>query len=362
MDPLHTPLCDLLGIRFPIIQAGMAGSASTPRLVAAVSNAGGLGVLGAARLPVPKLQEAIRAIRSQTECPFGVNFLLAPPETGNQDVAKVQSYLDRFRSELQLAPGQSNLSLPASALADQLEVVFEEKVPVLSVGLGDPAQLVASAHGAGSRVVAMVTTVEEAVRVAKAGVDVVVAQGAEAGGHRSTFKLGPSGDVPLIGTFALLPAVVEAVDVPVVAAGGIMDGRGLVAALALGAAGVLLGTRFLASRESGVFPAYKERLLEGTEVDTVVTDVFTGRPARALRNRLFEELRRYGPRPLGWPLQALAADDIYSAAEARNKADYFPLLAGQGLRQLKREQRAAEIVAEIIEEANQCLARLRATN
>jgi nitronate monooxygenase len=365
MDPrasqstlLHTPFCDLVGIRYPIVQAGMAGGPTTPEMVAAVSNAGGLGVLGAARLTPEQLREAIRAIKAQTKQPFGVNFLLAPSEAGNQDVLTVQRFLDHFRQEFQLPNGRTNLTLPPSQLPQQLEVVFDEQVPVLSVGLGDPNHLIAAAHAAGSRVMAMVTTVEEAIGVVEAGVDVVVAQGAEAGGHRSTFTLGPRGEVPLVGTLALVPQVVDAVRVPVLAAGGIMDGRGLVASLALGAAGALLGTRFLVAQESGASIAYQERLLAATEIDTVITPVFTGRPARSVRNRFVEEYIQAEASPLPWPLQSLAAEDLYEAAQKRGEADYFPLLAGQGLRMLKRGQSSAEIVKELVTEAQAVLARL----
>jgi nitronate monooxygenase len=203
----------------------------------------------------------------------------------------------------------------------------------------------------------MVTTVEEAVRVAENGADVVVAQGAEAGGHRSTFDL--SSEMPLVGTLALVPQVVDAVGVPVVATGGIVDGRGLVAALALGAAGAQLGTRFLLSHESGAFPAYQERLLAAAETDTVVTRVFTGRPARSVRNYFIEEHLRSGPEPLFWPLQRMAANDIYNEAASRGEADLTPLLAGQGLRMLDGVKGAAEIVRELVEEAGSVLSRLR---
>lgn len=356
---LRTPLCDLLGIRYPIVQAGMAGGPTTPEMVAAVSNAGGLGVLGAARLAPDQLRKAIRTIKEQTDRPFGVNFLLAPPELGNQDVPTVQLFLDHFREELQIPPGATELALPPSRLPEQLEIVFGERVPVLSIGLGDPGRLVAAAHAAGARVMAMVTTVEEARRVVEGGADIVVAQGAEAGGHRSTFALGPNGEVPLVGTFALIPQVVDTVSVPVLAAGGIMDGRGLVAALALGAAGVLLGTRFLVARESGASPAYQQRLLAATEADTVITRAFTGRPARSVRNRFIEEYLQAAAEPLAWPLQSLAAEDIYGTAQARGEADYFPLLAGQGLRMLKSGQSSAEIVKELVTEAETVLSRLR---
>jgi len=348
---LSTPLCGLLGIPYPVIQAPMAGGWTTPELVCTVCEAGGFGVLAGARISPEKLREDIRTVRARTERPFGVNFLIAPPERGNEDVAAVQRFLDRFRERLSLPPGGTDITVPPSTLAEQLEIVFEERVPVLSVALGDPGELIQRAHDEGVLVSAMVTNVEEAVRVAERGVDIVVAQGAEAGGHRSTFEVGPGGEVALVGTMALVPRVVDAVDVPVVAAGGIADGRGLLAALALGASGAQLGTRFLVARESGAHPAYRARLLEAAETDTIVTHVFTGRPARGLRNRLAEEYLREGPEPLGWLLHGAAAGDIYGAAQAADDGDHSPLLAGQGIGLLDKEQGAAEIVEQLVEEA-----------
>ncbi len=165
--------------------------------------------------------------------------------------------------------------------------------------------------------------------------------------------------MPLVGTLALVPQVVDAVDVPVVAAGGIMDGRGLVSALALGASGAQLGTRFLLALESGAHSAVRERLLAATEESTVVTRAFTGRPARGLRNRFVEEYLRAGPEPLAWPLQSIAAGDIYGASQTTDEDDYSPLFAGQGLRMLDEVKGAAEIVQELVEGAGDVLSRLR---
>jgi len=210
----------------------------------------------------------------------------------------------------------------------------------------------------------MITTVEEAVMVARNGTDIVVVQGAEAGGHPSTFNTDPILDIPLIGTMALVPQVVDALkkevnnDIPVVASGGIADGRRLFAALALGASAALIGTRFLVARESGAFQAYQERLLSSKETDTIITRIFTGRPARGLRNSFVEEFLKSGLEPLAWPYQALAADDIYIYAHSHNNAGYFPLLAGQELHALKRGQTAEEIVDEIMSEARETLSEL----
>jgi nitronate monooxygenase len=365
---LHTQLCELLNIKYPIIQAGMAGGHTTPELVAAVSNAGGLGILGASRLTPQQLKDAINKIKSLTNRIFGVNLLLAPPESGNQDVATAQHFLDQFRQELNIPPSTDDaghIQVPPSPIFDHLRIILEEeKVPVLSIGLGDPTKLIEQAHISGAKVMAMVTTVDEAVKVEKGGADIVVAQGSEAGGHRSTFQLKTNGEeeVPMIGTLALVPQVVDAISIPVVAAGGIMDGRGLVACLALGAAGVLLGTRFMLARESSTFQAYQQRMLTAKETDTVITRSFSGRPARSIRNRFIEEYRKSNSKPLAWPLQALAADDIYNAEQASIKTEYYPLLAGQGLILIKKDQGAVEIIYEIVQDANKIISQLKDTN
>ena len=268
---LSTPLCDMLGVRNPLIQAPMAGGWTAPELVGAVSNAGGLGSLASAGVPPERLREDIRSVKELTDRPFAVNFLLAPPGPGSHDVAAVQRFLDRFRERFGIPPGETELEPPTFSVDEQLDVVFEERAPVLSFALGDPGELVERAHEDDLLVMSMVTTVADAVRAYAAGVDEVLAKGAEAGGHRSVVDLGPDGEPPLVGTLALVPQVVDAVGVPVVAAGGIVDGRGLVAVLALGGMGVQMGTRFLLARESGAHLAYRRGLLAATEVDTVRT-------------------------------------------------------------------------------------------
>jgi nitronate monooxygenase len=391
-NAFHTSLCKLLNIRYPILQAGMSGF-TTPELVAAVSNAGGLGILGASRIMPEQLGDTIRKIKRLTTNPFGVNLLLAPAEKeGNQDIEQVQQFLDnRFRQELKIPPkANQNISIPPSRLSEQLKIILEEKVPVVSFAMGNPsAKLVEQIHssssydGINAKVISMITTVEEAANVVRNGTDIVVAQGAEAGGHRSTFNIvNDDKDLPLIGTMTLVPQVVDALKtiqqqeeekkeegrqnndnhIPVIAAGGIADGRGLIAALALGADGIMIGTRFLVARESGAFQAYQDRLLAATECGTIITRAFTGRPARGLRNHFLEEYHKSGPQPLAWPRQALAADDIYTTAQKQNNADYFPLLAGQGIGLLKGEKqqrKAEEIIQELVVEANEALSKLK---
>jgi nitronate monooxygenase len=286
-----------------------------------------------------------------TNQPFGVNLIIAPPEPNAQQVQNVQKVLDQFRHELGIPVSEGNqVTLPSSHLSEQLGIIFEEKVPILSFGLGDSTRFVSEAHEAGAKVMSMVSTVDEARKVCDGGADIIIAQGSEAGGHRSTFALDQNADAHLIGTISLIPPVVDSVSIPIVAAGGIMDGRGIAAALSLGAQGVSLGTRFLVAKESGAFPAYKQRLLQATEADTLVTKVFTGRPARGIRNRFVDGFEKAGIKPLAWPLQSIVADDIYMQAQIKNNTDYFPILAGQGLRLLGEEEKAAASAAEIVEE------------
>jgi len=354
---MHTVLCERLGVEVAVIQAPMAGGWTTPALAASVSEAGGLGMLAGARLTADQLRAQIEETQHRTRRPFGVNFLLAPPAAPEDDGPSARDTLDDIRRRLDLpspAPGGGTTPAP---VADGLEVALEARVPVLSFAMGSPAPWVERVHAAGAVVMASVTTVAEAEGAAAAGTDVLVAQGAEAGGHRSTFGVEGVDPLPLVGSMALVPAIVDAVGVPVVAAGGIMDGRGIVAALALGAEGVQLGTRFLLATESGASPGYRRRLLQAVETDAVVTDVLSGRPARALRNAIVRTFEERGTRPLGWPRQAAAALDIYRASLERD-GDWAPLFAGQGLRLARREQPAGEIVRELVAEVRRVRERL----
>jgi nitronate monooxygenase len=353
-----TSLCSQLGIDLPIVQAPMAGGWTTPALVAAVSNAGGLGMLAAARLSLEELQAQIEAVRRLTSRPFGVNFLLAPPDAPPSDIDAIQRALDVGRSRLALSPGSRSLQLPPSQMAAQFDLVCKTKVPIVSFAMGDPGPWVQRAKANGAFVIAMATTVDDAIRLQSSGVDAIVAQGSEAGGHRSSIDMPSDAEPPLVGLLALVPQMVDAVRVPVIAAGGIMDGRGVLAALALGAQAAQLGTRFLLATESGAFKAYRQRIIEAVETDTVVTRTLTGRAARALRNDLVRAVEGAGTPVLGWPYQALAAQDVYGAAIAADDAAWAPLMAGQGLRLARETSSAAGIVASLKEEGESALQRL----
>jgi nitronate monooxygenase len=352
---LRTPLCDVLGIRVPVIQAPMAGGFTPPELVAAVTRAGGLGSFGVMGMTADAVRDAVTRALELAGPPVAVNVLLAAPEPRG-DAAAMQSFLAPFRERLGLPPEPD---VPAGPAGDPpaalVEAGLEAGATVVSGALGDPSPLVSLARAAGAPLMSMAATVEEARAHAAAGADVIVAQGAEAGGHRATTDVGPEGP-PLVGTLALVPQVVDAVDVPVVASGGIMDGRGLAAALALGAAGASLGTRFLLAAESGAAPVYRERLLAMRETDTVVSDAVTGRPARWIRNELVDALRS-GPDHLGWGAQRAAVAEIWATAAEAGEGDLVPMLAGQGAPLAGEVRPAEEIVAGVVEEAQAVLSR-----
>ena len=348
-----TELTERLGIRYPIVQAPMAGS-TPPALVAAVSNAGGLGSLGAALLPPEELRRAIGEIRRLTDKPFNVN-LFAWREPDRPDptaVAAVVAALAPYRARVGL-PDDAVLPLPPSfgtLLEGQLAVVCDEAVPIFSFTFGIPP--LDKVQATEAVIMGTATTVEEAVALEQAGVDVVVAQGAEAGGHRGGF-LAPF-DASMVGTLALVPQVVDRVRVPVVASGGIMDGRGIAAGLALGAQGAQLGTAFLACPESGAHPVHRAALSRSSDTGTCITAVYSGRPARAIRTTLIRDLETL-PGPLEFPLQYARTGPIHHAAAEAGDEDLMFLLAGQAAG-LTRSLPAAELVETLARETETVIA------
>src|SRR3954447_25358432 len=289
--PLHTALCERLSIRHPVLLAPMAGGYSTPELVAAVSEAGGLGFFGANGMTAESLRAAVRRARELTQRPVGVNVLLAGPHPSQGDQPALQAAVDELRSRYHPDPAPSR---QAGTPEQLLQVAIDEGAAVLRVGLGDPVDMVRLSHAAGLPLVAMAATAADVARCAEVGADVEVAQGAEAGGHRSTLELQSGETPPLVGLAALLPSARRLVDVPLVAAGAIADGRGVAAALALGADGVQVGTRFMVAREAGAPPASRARLRAARDSDSVITVAASGRPARLVRNELLDAVRAAG--------------------------------------------------------------------
>jgi nitronate monooxygenase len=363
---LHTPLCDLLKIKFPILQSGM-GSVATPELAAKVSEAGGLGIIGATLIPPDELRKRIKRVRELTKKPFGVNFLLhegiiSPIDTTkipDNQVQQVQLMLNSFRNRLGIPEKHDPPEQVPDWVKEALDIILEENVPVWSIGLGKPTpEQVKRCHDKGMKVIAMIATVENAKEVSQTGVDVVVAQGGEAGGHRSTWLKRNSKEDACIGTMALVPQVVDAIKQPVVAAGAITDGRALAAALALGASGVLIGTRFVATKESGAPEFHKQAILKTSSDYTTITDKLSGGYARVIRNTLTTEYEKSNAPVLPPWVHYLAAEDIYLAARKNNNPEYYTLWAGQGVGQIQNIPGADEVVRSIVSEATAVIQRL----
>jgi len=364
---LHTKLCDLLGIEYPIILAGMNFIAG-PKLTAAVSNAGGLGVLGATGLPSERLRDWIRETKSLTDKPFGVDLLLpAMPQSGRTEAFTLELPAEHitFVNELKKKLGvpdvkiarEGNLSLTIDELSKAVRVILEEGVAVFAAGLGTPEWVIPEMHARGIKVISLVGNVKNARRVAERGADIVVAQGHEAGGHTGR-----------IGTLALVPQVVDAIHpVPVVAAGGIGDGRGLVATLALGAVGAWVGSAFIPTTEAcvdyidlGYFDEatadnWKQKMLEATEEDTVVSRTYTGKTARTLKNRLTEVWAESGMSYLPMPLQGLLIADLQAGARQAGMRDLYHYFAGQITGMLKETKTAQQVLEEMVAQASQIL-------
>jgi nitronate monooxygenase len=358
MAKLHTPLCDRLGIRLPIIQAPMAGGPSTPGLVAAVSQCGALGSFGFAYTQPETMQRDVETVRAHTHLPFNVNLFASEPpgaieaEAQRGALAAVAGYY----AELGLPPPDPVRPPYAPDLKAQLEVAEELRPPVLTFHLGAlSADRVRRFQSLGIRVGGGATCVAEAERVEALGVDFIIAQGAEAGGHRGTYLRNPYD--AMTGTFALVRLIVRKVATPVVAAGGIMDGAGVAAALALGAQGAQLGTAFIATPESGASRVHKERVLAAREDETLVTEKFSGKPARGIANRFMREMRDRDAPQLAFPAQAALTGRLRTASAKADNPDFVAMWAGQAVA-LSRALPAAELVAALETETLEALDRL----
>ena len=351
-------LTQLLGIEHAILLSPMAGSTNAG-LVAAVSQAGGLGGYGGASTKADGLARFVKEVRETTDRPFQVN-LFAPssefagrlPEPG----PVLQHALEEEHARHDLGPVPQTRALFGPA-ERQLEVLLELGVPVISFHFGMERTHVDRIHAGGAVAICSATTVDEARALEQSGIDVIVAQGGEAGGHRGTFQ-GPWRQA-LIGTLALVPAIVDAVSVPVVAAGGIMDGRGLVAAQALGAAGVQMGTAFLGCVETPVSGAWRDALEKASASDTTVTEAISGRPARGLRNRLVEVLEGVANAGelLPYPAQYAANSELRRDAQGRGDVELMAAWSGQGVDQFRRST-AAELMEALLREAEDVRAAL----
>ena len=378
---LRTALCDLLGIEYPFLLAGMGpvaggivGPVATAELAAAVSNGGGLGVIGGSGYGPDRLREEINKVRGLTDRPFGVDLLLpsnymgeaakkSPPADPRELVPdEVRDGLKAILADLDVpwleAPPVETDTRPTlqgrgGGMSDaQMEVVIEEKVPVFAAGLGSPAAWLDRLHANGTVVLSLVGNVKNAERVAHAGVDAVVAQGTEAGGHTGR-----------IGTLPLVTQVIEAIDpVPVIAAGGIASGRGMAAMLTAGAAGVWVGTAFLVSEEANQPKAQTDRILAATEEDTKITRLYSGKTMRNIRNPLIDAWENSGIRALPMGIQGIVIRDVAHSLRQAGREDLLMNAAGQIAGMLNEVRPASTIMEEIIGETVEILSdRLPAT-
>jgi nitronate monooxygenase len=344
-----TRVSSILGIDYPIIQ-GPLGGLSTQRLTAAVSNFGGLGSFGAHGLGPSAIKDVVAEIRELTAKPFAMNLWVSTEDegagtSGTEEFARSLKHLAGHIEELG-APLPEYKPYASIKFEDQVRVLIDAKVPVFSFIVGvPPKEILDECRMQGILTIGTATTPAEAMVLDQAGVNVIVASGFEAGGHRGSFLL-PAED-SLTGTFSLTPQVVDAVSAPVVAAGGIGDARGIVAAFALGAEGVQIGTAFLASEDSGASVYHRSVLLSGKAQRTSLTRGFTGRLARGVHNRLIEELNRPGVEILPYPLQRHLVRNLAIPAEKAGRAELLQLWAGQSA-SLSRERDAKTLLQTLV--------------
>ena len=325
---MDTRITDLFGIELPVIQAPMAG-ANGPEMVIAVSEAGGLGSLPGALYTSAQLTDALNTVRAGTRRPINVNFFAYAPAP--DDASKQKAWRERlapYYAELRIESDANASTNRRAAFDDDFCAVVEAFRPdVVSFHFGLPAEpLVARVKRAGAKVIAAATTVAEARWLEARGVDAVIAMGVEAGGHRGNFLTHDMADQ--VGTFSLVPGIVAAVSVPVIAAGGIVDRKGVVAALALGASAVQVGTAYLFTPEAKIHAVYRAAL-KARDRPTAITNVFSGRPARGIVNRLMRDLGAMSDLPPPFPTAADAVTPLRRAAEAAGRDDFSPLWAGE---------------------------------
>jgi enoyl-[acyl-carrier protein] reductase II len=342
---LRTPLNDLFGIDLPIFGAPMGGVAG-PELVAAVSEAGGLGILGHANLEPDEVWRQIRLTKSRTDKPFGIGLLFpSRTEETKRDEARrpLPAFLEKFLDIDDLAEVPAH-SYSHDLSGQRLAIAIEQGVRLLALGLGAPASVVARAKAAGMKVIALIGSRGAALEAELAGVDAVVAQGHEAGGHTGRTS-----------TMVLVPQIVDAVRVPVIAAGGIADGRGLAAALVLGASGALIGTRLLATPEARTAETHKRRLVEMQEDETVVSRCYTGKPSRVIRNEFVDSWKGREAEILPMPAQWERVAPVVIPAKRRGSLEIGNWPTGQCAVLVRNITPAGEVIRQMADDATRLL-------
>lgn len=355
---IRTPLAELLGLTVPIIQAPMAGGPSSPELVAAASSAGALGSFGFSYAQPADMQRQAALVREKTDRPFGINLFVAPVP-GEIPAAAQRAALDAvtgYYAELGLPAPEPVRAPYAPDLAGQLAMVEELRPRVFTTHFGSlPAANVKALQARGIRVGGSATCVAEAKNMEALGFDFVIAQGGEAGGHRGSWLRDPY--QALTGTLALVRLIVNAVRLPVVAAGGIMDGAGIAAVLALGAQAAQLGTAFIPCPESGAWQVHKDALLGLEEDNSALTEKFSGRPARGLVNRFLREMNDQDAAQLAFPAQNNVTSALRAAAARSGRPEFVALWAGQAA-PLTRALPAAALIARLEAETVDAIRRM----
>jgi len=347
-------LTELLGIEYPIIQAPMAGSA-TPELAAAVSNAGGLGSLGCAQMSLEELEENLTAVKNLTNSAYNLNFFahVEPAAYENPDPQLTRIIEESYRKRDLGTPPKRASGSNTSFNDQKLAVVLDNKPAVVSFHFGLPeTSMLQALRDIGCRLLCSATTVAEARYLSEAGMDAIIAQGWEAGGHRGSFEV--SDEDFGIGSMALIPQIVDAVDIPVIAAGGIADGRGIAAAFMLGASAVQIGTAFLSCPEADVRESYREVLKNAQDSDTRLTRAFSGRPARARNNPYIEAMAQQKMRIPDFPLMYEYSKPLMQSSRERGDEDFIFQLYGQAAG-LNRVLPAAELMHLLVSETDQLL-------
>ncbi len=363
---LRTKLCDMLGIEYPILSAGMGPTllgektGAPVELVVAVSEAGGMGVLGGSGFTVDELRVAIREIKSLTDKPFGVDLLLpknidlggamgqqGPEEVPLSEVLKMipeahREWVQKIKGEMDLPDVEIMMRTNTTTMRpkESVQVCIEEKVPLFCAGLGNPGFMVDEAHAQGMKVLGITGNAKNAKRMADSGIDLLVAQGHEGGGHTGR-----------IGTMVLLPAAIDAATpVPVIAAGGIGDGRGLAAALTMGCIGAWVGTRFLATDEGGALDINKKKIVQSSDEGTRVSTAYTGKTLRASYNKYHDLWAGSGLEPLPFPTQIVISSTLLAAFIDSGKEDFVGGLAGQVSGIIHEVKPAAQVLEEMVAE------------
>lgn len=351
----NTPITKALDLLYPVIQGPFGGGVSSTQLVAAVSNAGGLGSFGANALSPAQITDVVTDIRAKTSRPFAINLWVmteAEPGLNAATFEKVAGWFAPYYRELGLETPKPPARF-AQDYAAQIEALLEAKPPVASFVFGIPSKdILQACRKRGIFTIGTATTVEEAEALEEAGLDAVVATGLEAGGHRPSFLR--SAEDSLTGTLALVPQVADRIKIPVIAAGAIADGRGIVAALALGAQAVQIGTAFLGCAESGAPSVHREMLFQPEARDTQLTRVFSGRLVRAIRNRFMDDMTKHAADLPPYPIQNWFSGSLRKAAIEQGKADFLSLQAGQGAGLLK-ERTAQALMDKLVRETSTAL-------